>query len=113
MLHEGHCDRGAERQLLDELCRSKPRELMKFVIADPWAQKLFVALLRQHGIEPVRVPRQRKSTVMAPVSAEFAKKILWPQYRVLYAALHADLEAATNRVISDGLRWHESLSGRT
>jgi len=75
----------------------------KFTLADVWSRKLFLALLRRYGIRPYRLPRQRRTTVMARVPVSFVDEILWPQFKELSETLHEYLSEVTDRVIRDGI----------
>lgn len=54
---------------------------------DMWSRRVFVALLRRHGLRPYRYSRQRRTTVMASVSKRFVDETLWPQYKAFSGTL--------------------------
>ncbi|MCD4743098.1 MAG: hypothetical protein K8R67_11550 [Desulfobacteraceae bacterium] len=72
----------------------------KFSLSDPWSRKLFVALLRRYGIKPFRYYRQRRTTVMANISASFVDETLWPEFQELNKTLREYLDEVTNNIIS-------------
>ena len=44
--------------------KAEPLVEYRFSMADMWARKVFVAMLRRYGIKPYRYSRQRYTTVM-------------------------------------------------
>jgi hypothetical protein len=97
---------GARERIQQRLTASThtdpPREY-RFSLADPWARKLFIALLRRYGIRPYRYKRQRSTTVMARVPASFVDDTLWPEFQELAKTLTQYLAEVTDRVIRDGI----------
>ena len=75
----------------------------RFTMADGWSRRVFVALLRKHGIRPYRYHRQRRTTVMANVSPRFVDETLWPQFVAFSDTLRAYLDQVTARVVADVL----------
>lgn len=72
----------------------------RFTMADAWARRLFVALLRRYGLAPYRYAGQRYTTVMVKVSKRFVDDTLWPEFEQLSDVLQAHLDDVTSRVIS-------------
>lgn len=72
----------------------------RFTIRDPWARKLFYAMLRRDGFEPYRYPRQRRQTVMVRIRRSVVHSQLWPEFEELSARLADYLEDVTDRVIA-------------
>lgn len=86
------------RQLKD--ADSKPAlEEFKFTFDNPWSRKLFIALLRKHLVTPYRKPRQKNTTVMAKMTAEFCDSILWPEFLALNKEMAAWLNKAADEII--------------
>lgn len=88
------------RARLDELARQEPAEEHRFTMDNPWARKIFVALLRRYGIEPYRYSRQRRNTVMARVPRSFVKDTLLPEFEEMNRALFEHLERITDDIIA-------------
>jgi hypothetical protein len=102
---------GARQRILDRLSRSEreaPPVEYKFSLGDPWARKVFVALLRRYGIKPYRYRRQRHSTVMAKLSKRFVDETLWPEFQEISETLQRYLTDVTDRVIAQVL--HQDAS---
>lgn len=93
--------RGRERLLerLRELEAADPPREHQFSLPDPWARRVFCALLRRYGIRPFRFPRQHRQTVMARVPPRFVDETLWPEFLEISRALNAYLEQATDRIL--------------
>lgn len=83
--------------------RTEPPVEYRFTLGDPWARKLFVALLRRYGLRPYRYKRQRFTTVMARVPRSFVEDTLWPEFEELAATLRSYLDGVTDRVIQEGI----------
>ena len=83
----------------------------KFSLPDPWKRQLFLALVRRHGLNPYRRPRQRHTTVMVRVGKTFLDTILWPQFLELSKLLHTYLDEATRDIISQAI--HDNLADAT
>ncbi|MEZ4335001.1 MAG: hypothetical protein R3B82_00045 [Sandaracinaceae bacterium] len=101
----------ARARILDRL-RAAERPAVpiefRFSMPDMWSRRLFVALLRRHGITPYRYRGQRHTTVMAKVQERFVDVTLWPEYQELNATLRAYLDDVTQRVVAQVV--HEDLS---
>jgi hypothetical protein len=82
----------------------------RFTMADRWARKLFVALLRRYELPPYRYRGQRHTTVMAKVSKSFVDQTLWPEFQQLVETLEAHLDEVTDGVVS---RLHSDTSDAT
>lgn len=95
------------RRRLEETEKVDPAIEYKFSLADMWARRLFVALLRRYGIRPYRYYKQRYTTVMAKVPQSFVEQTLWPEFTELNKVLRTYLEETTERVISQGV-WADS-----
>jgi hypothetical protein len=81
----------------------EPAVEYRFTIRDPWARKLFYALLRREGLDPYRYPRQRRQTVMVRVRRSLVETTLWPEFEELRMRLTDYLEDVTDRVIAAAL----------
>lgn len=97
----GAMDRVKHR--LAELKETDPAVEFKFTLGDGWSRRLFVALLRRHGIKPYRYRRQRRTTVMARVPCRFVDETLWPEYEKLSTTLRSFLDDITERVIRESV----------
>jgi hypothetical protein len=75
----------------------------RFSLADPWARRLFMALLRRYGVTPYRYHSQRRTTVMARVSRRFVDQTLWPEFVELDDTLRTYLTEVTERVIREAI----------
>lgn len=82
-------------------------------MADPWARKLFLALLRRYELRPYRYPRQRYTTVMVRVPRRFVDETLWPEYLALSESLRSYLNDVTERVISEAVHKDHSEAAET
>jgi len=91
------------RKRLDALQEAEPAIEYTFTLGDGWSRRLFVALLRRHGISPYRYRRQRRTTVMARVPRRFVEETLWPEFEKLSATLRAFLDDITERVIRESV----------
>jgi hypothetical protein len=94
---------GRVRQHLAELKETDPAAEFKFTLGDGWSRRLFVALLRRHGIKPYRYSGQRRTTVMARVPHRFVDETLWPEFEKLSATLRSFLDDITERVIRESV----------
>ncbi len=45
-----------------------------------WHRQLLLALCNKHGLKPYRYHRQKYTTVMVRVNAEYMDKVLWMEY---------------------------------
>lgn len=96
----------AKERILERLRRIEkedPPVEYRFTMADMWARKVFVALLRRYGINPYRYHRQRHTTVMAKLSKKFVDETLWPEFEEISTTLTDYLAEVTDRVISQVL----------
>jgi hypothetical protein len=91
------------RARLKGLRQSDPPIEYKFTMSDAWSAKLFIALLRRYEIRPYRYARQRRTTVMANVSAGFVDQTLWPEFQKLSQTLRTYLDDVTDRIIAEGI----------
>lgn len=101
----------ARDRILDRLrLLEKEEDLVeyRFSMADMWARKVFVALLRRYGIKPYRYSRQRYTTVMARVSKRFVDETLWPEFQEISETLRAYLGEITDRVVSQVIHQDSS-----
>lgn len=71
----------------------------KFSIDNHWSRQLLLALLRKHKIEPYRKPRQKRTTIMAKMTADYCDNILWPEFVDLNKELLGYLNQATEEII--------------
>ena len=76
---------------------------MRFAIHDPWSRKLFLALCRRYGIQPYRLPRVKRQSLVVKAPRSFIETVLWPEFNELNAALSNYLLEVTERVIRDDL----------
>lgn len=97
-----------EARLDLERMRAEAPEEHGFSIADPWQRAVFCALLRRHGIEPYRYPRQKRQTVMARIRPSLLHDIVWPEFQDIARLLDAHLSAVARRVIRECI--HEDAS---
>ena len=72
---------------------------VSFSLNNPWSQRLLIALLRRHGFEPFRRPRQRHSTIMAVLPERFCDEVLWPEFTRLDDTLQQYLDEVAQSVI--------------
>ncbi len=101
----------ARERILDRLRLLEKEEALveyRFSMADMWARKVFVALLRRYGIKPYRYSRQRYTTVMARVSERFVDETLWPEFQEISETLRAYLAEITDRVVSQVIHQDSS-----
>jgi hypothetical protein len=103
---------GEARQRILARLRETEREErpieFRFRLDDPWARRLFLALLRRYGIRPYRNPRQRRTTVMARVTRSFVDTTLWPEFTQIEAVLRQHLDEITTRIVHQAI--HEDSS---
>ena len=88
--------------------REEPPIEYRFSIVDPWARRLFVALLRRYELRPYRYRRQREQTVMVRVSERFVDETLWPEFTAIESTMRAHLDQVTQRVIAESI--HDDCS---
>ena len=101
----------ARERILERLRLIEKKEPLveyQFSMADMWARKVFVALLRRYGIKPYRYNRQRYTTVMAQVSKRFVDETLWPEFLEISQTLKAYLSEITDRVVSQVIHQDSS-----
>ena len=89
------------RAKLNNLAQQERNEEYRFSMDNPWARKIFVALLRRYGIEPYRYSGQRRNTVMARVPRSFVEQTLMPEFEDMNRALHEHLERITDEIIAE------------
>lgn len=99
-------DRVKERLRRSE--RPDPSIACKFSLPDPWMRRLFLALCRQHGLDPYRRYGQHRQTLMVRVSRRYLDETLWPEFLELQSTLFAYLDETTGRVIREGV--HRDVS---
>lgn len=80
----------------------------KFSLPDVFQRRLFLALVRKHGLRPYRRKRQRYTTVMVRTTPRFVDEVLWPQFERLSETLQAYLSEVTDRVIRDAVHGDAS-----
>lgn len=96
----------AATRIRDRLAEIGAREAaieMRFAIHDPWSRKLFLALSRRYGIEPYRLPRMKRQSVVVRAPRSFVEGVLWPEFNELNQALASYLMSVTDRVIRDAV----------
>ena len=101
----------ARERILERLRLMEKEETLveyRFSMADMWARKVFVALLRRYGIKPYRYSRQRYTTVMARVSERFVDETLWPEFQEISETLRNYLSEITDRVVSQVIHQDSS-----
>jgi len=98
-------DRARQRILerMQRLERYDPPIEYRFSVVDPWARRLFVALLRRYELQPYRYRNQRRQTVMVKVSERFVEETLWPEFTAIEATMRAHLNQVTQRVIAQSI----------
>lgn len=84
-----------------EFSKREAAEEFKFSIPDPWSRQLFTALCRRYQLRPFRYERMHRQTVVVRAPATVIKRILWPEFEQLSAALNAHLLAITDRIIKE------------
>ncbi|MCO5169729.1 MAG: hypothetical protein M9894_25605 [Planctomycetes bacterium] len=93
---------GAARERVEArlaaLREQQPTEVA-FRLTNPWSQRLLVALLRRHGFQPFRRPRQRHTTIMARMPKQYCDEVLWPEFVRLDETLVQYLDEVAARVI--------------
>jgi hypothetical protein len=101
----------AKRRILERLAglvEKDPSIEFRFTLGDPWARKVFLALLRRYDLKPYRRRGQRYTTVMVRVPRRFVDETLWPEFQQLSSTLHTFLEEITNRVVAEVLHRDSS-----
>lgn len=75
----------------------------QFTVQDPWARRLFIAMLRRAGLEPFRQKGQRRTTLMVHGRRSVVVGVVWREFMELQPTLAAFLAEVTARVIEDAL----------
>ena len=106
------------RARLAEIERQDRAVELQFSLTDPWSRRLFLALCRRYGLDPYRLPRQRRTTVMLNAPRGFVETVLWPEFQDLNALLVDILDEVTIRLIRevvhrDASEAPERRSGRS
>jgi hypothetical protein len=89
------------RARLAELSQRDPPVEMQFSMPDQWSRYLFLALCRRYGLQPYRLFRQRRNTVMVWAPKGFINEVLWPEFTELHNTLQAYLQEVTLRIIRE------------
>ena len=84
---------------------------MQFSLGDQWSRQLFLALCRCYGLNPYRLHRQRRTTVMLKAPKAFIEQVLWPEFQELDEALRRYLSEVTARIIREEV--HKDVSEAT
>jgi hypothetical protein len=113
LLHGATTDgeRAAAKHVFETLKQKTPEEAvedLQFTVADRWARKLFIAMLRRAGQEPFRRRGQRHSTVMVNGRRSFVVDVVWKEFLEAQATLSEYLAEVTDRVIRETLGEAES-----
>ena len=102
----------ARRRIQDRLSTVRdadPPVEYRFSLENGWSRRLFLALLRRHGLRPYRYHRQRLNTVMVRVPRSFQGS-LWAEFVALDEALREHLDAVAERVISQAIASDTSVA---
>lgn len=110
-LAAGHARQRIKSRLV-EIERQDPAIELRFSIPDQWSQRLFVALLHRHGIEPYRYQGQRRTTIMVRASSRFIEETVWPEFEELQQTLHDDFDTVTDRIIGRRVTGRHPRWGR-
>jgi hypothetical protein len=89
------------RARLAELGQLDPPVEIQFSMADQWSRHLFLALCRRYGLQPYRLYRQRRNTIMVRVPRGFINQVLWPEFTELDRTLRSYLHDVTLRIIRE------------
>ena len=95
----------ARHRVADRLAGLKPPappEEYRFSLENAWSRKLFLALLRRHGLHPYRYPRQRYNTVMVRLSKSQANTV-WAEFLSLDEALCSHLGSLAEKIIAEAV----------
>lgn len=65
-----------------------------------WDKKLLLAICRKYGVKPYRYHRQKYTTVMVNVNADFLNKVIWKEYEEYSKILDQLVEEITDGLIS-------------
>jgi tRNA nucleotidyltransferase (CCA-adding enzyme) len=101
----------ARRRILERLARIEredPPVEFRFTLADVYARKVFLALLRRYELKPYRRRGQRHTTVMVRAPRRFVEETLWPEFQQLAATLRGFLDEVTVRVVAEVLHRDSS-----
>ncbi len=74
---------------------------MRFALHDPWSRKLFVALARRYGLQPYRLARMKRQSVVLKAPRSFIETVFWPEFQELNQALTHYLDQVTDRLIRE------------
>ncbi|MEA2488268.1 MAG: hypothetical protein QOH21_60 [Acidobacteriota bacterium] len=99
------------RARLESVAAQERSEEYRFSMDNPWSRKIFVALLRRYGIEPYRLSRQRRTTVMARVPRSFVEQTLMPEFEAMNRALIDHLNRITDEILSQEIS-HDTSEAR-
>lgn len=85
------------------LAENAKREVVEiqFSLADPWSRTLFLALCRRYALQPYRLARQRRTTVMLRAPKAFVDEVLWPEFQELDGLLRGYLGEVTLRIVRE------------
>lgn len=89
------------RARLAELGQLDPPVEIQFSMADQWSRHLFLALCRRYGLQPYRLYRQRRNTIMVRAPRGFINQVLWPEFTELDRTLRSYLNDVTLRIIRE------------
>lgn len=98
---------GAALDRLNEKLKSSADEAeveMQYSLPDTWAVRIFVALCRKHGVQPYRLPRQRRTTVMVRVRRDAFDKTVVAEFRALHTELVAYFDDTVDHLIADAMK---------
>ncbi len=68
-------------------------------VPTPTAQRVLLGWCLRYGVEPYRVPRQRKSTVCIRVPEGFMNEVLWPRVEAMARLIERETTAAAVRIV--------------
>ena len=89
------------RVRLVEIGQQDPPVEMQFSVPDQWSRHLFLALCRRYGLQPYRLYRQRRNTIMVRAPRGFIDQVLWSEFTELDRTLQAYLHEVTLRIIRE------------
>ena len=89
------------RARLVEIGQQDPPVEMQFSMPDQWSRHLFLALCRRYGLQPYRLYRQRRNTIMVRAPRGFIDQVMWPEFTELDRTLQAYLHEVTLRIIRE------------
>lgn len=79
--------------------RVDPEIELKISLPDVWSVRLFVAVCRKHDVQPYRLPRQRRTTVMVRTSERFFDDVVWAEFSDLQSELGIYFEETVEHLI--------------